>query len=344
MFDAHYAKEPFDLRLTLLRLIRNFHIIILVTVLGTAVFGGGYYVKNVLLVTEHSYEATATYKVEYTDEPSKSGDYYINEMSWNTYITSKDFLDALNVDISGRDTGSFTNEELSAMLSATLASDIHVPSLTVTCDDKDICLEIERALENTFTGYFADSNPQIKSISVIDSPSQVSEVEPDVRPIRAFVLSAILSFFAATVIFLLHEIGSDGLWLPATVRKRYGIKCVGTRESAELAENTAYIFEGMKSVAVCTVEDTEEPCGLKEFIEKIKPDTTWIPVPSPLMCPESAKSLREKDGVLLAVNAGNKSGKRLEGTLEFLAEQDINVTAVILDNADEWIIKRYYWK
>lgn len=47
--EASYAKEPFDLRLLLLRLGRNLWKILALTILGTVLFGGGYYVKNVLL-------------------------------------------------------------------------------------------------------------------------------------------------------------------------------------------------------------------------------------------------------------------------------------------------------
>ena len=48
MLDAYYGKEPFDLRLTALRLLRNLNKILLWTAVGTLLFGGGYYVKNVL--------------------------------------------------------------------------------------------------------------------------------------------------------------------------------------------------------------------------------------------------------------------------------------------------------
>ena len=47
--EASYAKEPFDLRLLLLRLGRNLWKILALTILGTVLFGGGYYVKKVLL-------------------------------------------------------------------------------------------------------------------------------------------------------------------------------------------------------------------------------------------------------------------------------------------------------
>lgn len=47
--EVSYGKEPFDLRLMLLCLGRNLWKILAVTVAGMVLFGGGYYVKNVLL-------------------------------------------------------------------------------------------------------------------------------------------------------------------------------------------------------------------------------------------------------------------------------------------------------
>jgi len=44
--EASYGKEPFDLRLEVLCLCRNLWKILAVTVLGTVLFGGGYYVKT----------------------------------------------------------------------------------------------------------------------------------------------------------------------------------------------------------------------------------------------------------------------------------------------------------
>jgi capsular polysaccharide biosynthesis protein len=356
MFEAQYAKEPFDLRLTVLRLIRNLHIILLVTVVGTVIFGGGYYVKNILLVKEHTYEATAVYKVEYTEEPSKSGDYYINEMSWNTYVQSEDFVNEVMRVLSaqGADWEKLNAEDV---LSATLASDLHIPSVTVTTDDPEDTIRIERAVETVMTGYFADTNPQIKEISVIDSQTQAVETERDVRPVRAAVLSAVLSCFFAIVIFLLYEIGNDGIWLPATIRKRYGLKCVGTLEAAEISANMEHIFEGMKKTAVCGVTSDIDTEMLIEKLKEMhivksaaksendslerKLKQEWIAIQSSM--PDAAFKLRSADSVLLAVNAGTHSGKKLERAMEFMAEQDIEITAVLLCNADEWIIKRYYF-
>ena len=68
--EVSYGKEPFDLRLMCLRLCRNLWKILAVTVVGTLLFGGGYYVKNVLLQPDPGYAASSTYKVEYKENPN----------------------------------------------------------------------------------------------------------------------------------------------------------------------------------------------------------------------------------------------------------------------------------
>ncbi len=354
MFEAQYGREPFDLRLTVLRLIRRLHIIVMATVLGTVVFGGGYYVKNVMLVTTHYYEAASTYKVEYTDEPSKSGDYYINETSWNTYVQSGDFIGALCETLAEMGVQQCDSGELAGMLSATLASDLHVPTVTVTAQEPELCIQVERAVEVTMTEYFAGSNPQISRITVISQAREAVESEEDVRPLRAVILSAVLSCFSALVIFLIYETGNDGIWLPASIRRRYGLKCVGTAQSIELLTNVEYIFKDVRKAAVCTAEDSADCSQIADMLSRMlqnggaqagnppRVQTEWIPVPAPAICPESVKCMRKMDGVLLSVNAGSHAGRKIERALEFMAEQDIDVTAVFLNSADEWLIRAYY--
>ncbi len=56
IWEGSYAAEPFDFRLTMLRMMRSMGWIVLFTLLGTCLFGGGYYVKNVLLGEKAQYE------------------------------------------------------------------------------------------------------------------------------------------------------------------------------------------------------------------------------------------------------------------------------------------------
>ena len=351
MWEASYGKEPFDLRLTALRMFRNLHKIIGVTLIGTLLFGGGYYVKNVMLRGGNSYEAASVYKVDFVDEPSKSGDYYINEMTWNTYVQADEFLTAVRAHLEKDDAlDSFSTdslENLGAQLAAKLDSDVHVPSTIVTTDSPEKSLLLAKAVEQAMTEEFVQNNEQIKDIKVIDAAQTATEVVPDVRPMRAFVLSAILSCFFAVVVFLLTEIGSDDIWLPATLRRRYGLAAPGTVNSRDFSANMEYLFRGKENIAVCTVSDDCNPIQVAEALQEsctkgANMEKNWIPVPAPFLCPEAAKQMREADGVLLVVNAGRHSGRKLECVLEFFATQEIPVTAALLWEADELLIRAYY--
>lgn len=350
MWEAYYGKEPFDLRLTVLRLVRNLHKIIGITLIGTLLFGGGYYIKNVLLNRQVSFVSASVYKVSFVVEPDEPGDYYINEMTWNTFVHSEEFYQAVKGHLDGDKTIS-SAAELAAMLTAKLDSDVHVPSTIVSTAEEAWTLELAQAVEKAMTGEFAEENEQIASIKVITPGTTAEKVLPDVRPLRAFILSALLSAFFAVILFLLKETGDDCVWLPATLRRRYGLTTLGTVESPEFESNVNYILAQKSKVAVCAMDQYMNPIDAVESLRRATDKTTdttvatspqWIPLPAPLTCTESCDVMREADGVVLVVRAGAHIGKPLEYVLEYLAEQKITVTAALLWEADEALIRTYY--
>lgn len=351
MWEGYYGKEPFDLRLTLLRLLRSLGWILCITLLGTILFGGGYYVKNVLLGEKPRYEQTITCKLEYTNPPVQSGDYYINEMTWNTYVNSDMFWELLRENVSAAESDSsldaFWADVLSDradVLTARVASDIHVPSFTVSCLQEGQTDVLSRVLQTVLTGPFAESVPELASVQVVDVSDAVL-VYPDVRPLRAVILSALLSCFFAVVFFLLREIGADSVWLPATLRRRYGLPAAGTIYRADFVQNAGYLCRDRKRMAVCSTEDgTDLQNVTKALQEKLQGGgRTWEAVPSPLYDPASTEKLRQADGVWIVVPAGLHAGKKLEYLLEFMRAQEIEVTAALLWEADEWLIGSYYF-
>ncbi len=369
-----YGKEPFDLRLTMLCMCRRVPLIAAVVLLGTGLFGGGYYVKNVLLHKERPYAVTSIYQVAYAAEEKDVGAVYINETSWNTYLQSQMFLDAVRSHLEESAEGGNgpvpENEELAGMLKAFLASDLRVPSTVVTTESPEKSLWIARGVEAAMTEEFAREIREIASIMVIDPGKTAKEVIPDVRVGRAFALSAVLSFFFAIVAVLLHITGEDGIRLPDLLWKRYGVKSLGTIESNELSENLRYFFstegsvEGgncnredalMKKVAVCAVQeevDAEEvlkalklkcaQAAITSGDESEAQNPGWFAVSSPMAHPENCRRLREAEGILLAVRAGAHGGRQFAHVLEVLRQQDCNVTAAILWQADEKLIRWYY--
>ena len=164
--EVSYGKEPFDLRLMCLRLCRNLWKILAVTVVGTLLFGGGYYVKNVVLQPDPGYAASSTYKVEYKENPNAAGAYYINEATWNTMIHTGEFLDGvekhLQEAVERGDNGasealSLGRDQWIADLSATLPSDFSVPVTQATTQDPEMSIALAHAVEDTMCDEFAES-------------------------------------------------------------------------------------------------------------------------------------------------------------------------------------------
>lgn len=355
-WKGHYGKEPFDLRLTVLRMLIKLPVIALVTLLGVLVFGGGYYVKNVLLRGQQLFAATSVYRVEYNvDSEAELQTSYINAMTWNTYLQSQVFLNMLQSRLAGK--AELTDAELAESMEAFVWSDLRAPAITVTTEEAAKTETILRAVDEVMTQDF--TLREINSVSVID-PGLSEEVIPDVRVGRAVALSAVLSCFFAVIILLLKETGDDSIWLPGTIWKRYGVKAVGTLESRGLAENMRYFFGGKKcqedlcqkaedgksGIAVCMVQEELEPEAVLARLKEKCPeavDASWFAVASPLTKPESCAALRQANGILLAVKAGRHAGKTLEYVLEYLQQQDCEVTAAILWEADEKLIRRYYF-
>ena len=355
----YYGKEPFDLKLTILRMLYRLPVIGGLTVLGTLLFGGGYYVKNVLLQGPAFYQVVSVYRVEYDVQDEKDvGQVYINQATWTTYIRSGMFLEHLQAYLAedGESGVTMSEQELAEALGADLASDLRIPSTIVTTDDPEKSMRIAAGVEAVMTGALASEIREIKSIHVVDPGDPAVEVVPDVRVGRALILSAVLSCFFAMVLLLLKETGDDSIWLPGSVWKRYGIKCAGTIESRELAENLHYFFPGEKSqgqsreetsgkgIAVCAVQEEVDEAEVLERLKAVCPDIVdkrWFTVPSPLGEPRTARQLREAEGILLAVKAGSHAGRAFERVLEYLGQQDCQVTAAILWQADERLLRSY---
>lgn len=364
--EVSYGKEPFDLRLTCLRLCRNLWKILAVTAVGTLLFGGGYYVKNVLLQPNPGYAASSTYKVEYAENPNAAGAYYINEATWNSLIHTGEFLDGVEKHLQEAAAGgddkaaevlTMSREQWITALSATLPSDFSIPVTQAATQDPEESIALAHAVEDTMCNEFADSIVEINRIKVLDPGDRAEAVEPDVRPVRAVILSAVLSLFFAVVIFLMWEISGDSIRLPVTLRRRYGLVSLGTVESVGFAENLKYILEkaaenktagesvkeGDLRVAVCGALPGADPCEIAKLLKKVAPQATYSAVPSPLLSPESAAVLRDFDAVLLAVPAGGHTGKQLEAVLDYLKTQDCVIDGSFLWNADEALIRQYYF-
>ena len=118
---------------------------------------------------------------------------------------------------------------------------------------------------------------------------------------------------------------------------------MGTVNSPELKANLAHLFGERSRIAVCAVSDSVNPAEVIAALQgKEQSRREWIPVPAPVLCPETCEAMRRTEGILLVVKAGKRAGKQLEYDMEYLETQEIKVDAVLLWDADEWLLRTYY--
>ncbi|MBO7338974.1 MAG: hypothetical protein J6U66_02785 [Lachnospiraceae bacterium] len=329
-----WGKEPFDLRLVVLRTVRSLPGILLATALLTLLFGGGYYLKNITF-RQPSYVASSTFFVEYTDENWFVDNMFISDYTWNEWLDTDEFQGFVLEHLEG----AAPKGNLDDVMSAEVAYDLRLVTILVRSGDADEANRISKATQPAITEDFTNGVRDVASIRVTDFNAAAENLK-NVKPVRAAVLSAVCSLLAVLIAFLLKELIFEKVWLPDTIKNRFGIRCAGAPTESTFAENVKYFFQGQKRIAVCPTGASMDPKEVVAELSKISSDQEWIPMPSPELSPESAEKLREMDGILLVTQAG-EDVKHLQGMVSFLEGQDVTVTAAALWNEDAWLLRLY---
>lgn len=339
MKETGWGKEPFNLRLTLLRMLRRLPLILGLTVLGIALTWGSYYLKNVTFNPTKTYSASATFFVDYADENWYVNAKYFNDYTWNVWMKADEILDPVDRYLKEKGITASGNVSFDAQVPA----DLRVVIIRSTAEDPNLALERLRALEAALKIDFTEFVEAIGEIRVVDETEAALDVL-DLRLGRAFILSLLVSASIAICYFLLSEFMRDAVWLPTSLTDRFGLKSLGIPGKKTYAENLKYFFAGKKNVAVCAAQEGVDLTEVISELEKTGKEAglTFFPVEDPMQAEGSAKKLREADGILLVVKAGKRNGKYLELLLSFLAGQDCNVTAATIWKPDKWLLRLYY--
>ncbi len=364
MLECQYPAEPVDFRLLLLRLWKQGYKIVLAALLGTVLFGGGYYLKEVVLPPPE-YVATSLYQVEYVLDPVSESEYtFINGDTWNQWMDTKEFLDLLYKNLEGTSEAEIDRDTMKEYVSASLQMDLRMPDTSVTTGDPQLSLRIAGAVERSMVD-FAAGQKGIDNIRVVDPASEAPRSSV-ARPLNACILAAAVSFFLSVIAAALKELGEDSIWLPAVLGRRYGLKVLGTGESGWFEENVSWLLKGCRKVGVLPVGLESVPkeamealgkaagssveleqlqlFGKKDINQEIDKETGKETVGAFRVEIGLGSRIRKLDGLVLAVKAGPHTGKKLEEVLDNLKVQDCTVTAAMLVQADEQLIRRYYWK
>lgn len=398
MWECDYGKEPLDIRLLVLRFLRRSPVILLAALLGAVCIGGPYFLRKVTFGPAKEYEAVTDFYIDYAVQESGEEYTYFNQTTWTQLITDDVFTDKILMYMSGMKLPAVTDEpqkvslqdaeewsgslpdiekaagitkqELREYLYATMLSDTRIVTTTITTNDPALTMKIEKALLQAMEE-FGREQKEIADVRILQEPAEASLVIADVRTFRACMLGAVIFVFVTVFYLLIYFVLDEGIYIPATFERRYGVPMLGTICSGELTILVEKLFSGEETSSEPVLVSADGTVVLEQVREALSEagiratlDENLNEILSKLdegRTPEKgnharrgeetdrrAETLRKEHfgrvknrKLLLVVKAGAHNGKRIEKLLDFCKKCDLEVAAALLWEADEKLIRAY---
>jgi len=313
MWESKYGNEPADLKLLVIRFSRKIWMILLAVVIGAIVGGAGYFVQHVVLAPAPEYVAHSMMYVDFVRGEGKEPKYYtFNTAGWSGFVKTDEILDTAMEQLEQNGEAEklatpITKEEMRASVDASVDADYRVVDLLVTSTDPDRAVIIAHGVEQAFP-VFGNSMQEIEQVRIMTSADTATRVWVDTATYRAVIWGGFLAGLLVFFIMLFYVSLDDSVYVPETVRRRYGFPVL---EEKDIIES--------KMLRI--------PTSQKENIIKN---------------PKLLEETMQHDNVILEIPAGDHNGKVVEETIGQLQQKDKKIVGVILTNKDERLLNLYY--
>ena len=240
--------------------------------------------------------------------------------------------------------------------------------------------EIRDAVEEGLVKY-ADESEELQKIQVIrsDAPERIYW---DDRTTAACVTGAVILGLVALFFFAFRYALDDGVYIQSDVEKKYGIKALGVMAESqkglqpytrELKANIHYLLKEHKKFAILDMANhgqmrqadldrmlNWEEAGTLSGDERIENELVWhvreededeepikgeweiISFDESNMGEEQCAQIREIGGVVILLPFGNDASRKVQRMLTLLKNQECTVLGMIIAQADEEFLNRYY--
>lgn len=372
--NEEYLNRGMDLKRLALYFQKKVWLVIMLAILG-AVCGGIIYqvVRSVKMPVE--YKSVSKLYISFGSDENGEVYQYYNGYTWNDLLDADPILDIVMSVLPG-----YERDEVREATTAEILSDIRLLTVTVRGDNEKFVREIRNAVESGLREYAKESK-ELVQIEVIRSGAP-ERVYWDDRTTAACVTGAVILGILALLGVGFGYALDESVYVQEDVEKKYGCKALGilTRNqkglqpyARELKANLHYLLGEKKTFAVLDMDnhgDTrklelerllgrEDTDGFGGSIPVIKEEFSWnIPDEEDLKEPESeweilsfnenvlgeeeCEKIREAGGVILLLPFGTDAGRRTSRILSLLKNQDCQVLGMIIAQADEEFLNRYF--
>lgn len=339
MWECEYGRESLDYRLLWLRFLRRIWILPIAVLAGTVLVGGIYYYSRTAARGGRTYQAESVFYIDFAENAQGETYDYYNYFTWGEVIHTDFFMDHVYEEMKDQ----CSREELISYITATVDSDVRY--LYVRCDTHDPELSVRlAAVMETIVPQFAKTRKEIASIEVVKKGNTAAD-SSKIRLGNACVLGACLGLAVAVFAILTVLILDTGVYLPATIERRYHMVCLGTPFLPEFAPNWKLYLKDAAKVALVFL-DEEIPAEYPQHAETDGPefmeDQKIMICGNPVEHAEELEKIRNCDCAVLCLKAGCRNQEAFQRLLEQLGRQKIPVTAAILISADRKLLSAYY--
>lgn len=373
--NEEYLNRGMDLKRLTLYLQKKIWLVVMLAILG-ATCGGIIYqvVRSMKMPVE--YASVSKLYISFGNDENGNVYQYYNGYTWNDLIDTDPILDIVMSSLPGYD-----RDQVREATTAEILSDIRLLTITVRGDNEKFVREIRNAMESGLREYARDAE-ELNQIAVIRSgaPERVYWDERTTEAcVTGAVILGILAMLIIGFSYVLDEsvyVQEDlekkyaCRALGILTRNQKGLQPY----ARELKASLRYLMADKRSFAVLDMDnhaDTrkleierllnrEDPDGLignntpdsegdfswniqgEESASEVKGEWEILSFNENVLSEEGCKKIREAGGVILLLPFGKDTGRKTSRILTFLKNQDCQVLGMIIAQADEEFLNRYF--
>ncbi|MBR4580406.1 MAG: hypothetical protein IKO32_04150 [Lachnospiraceae bacterium] len=335
-------KEPLNLKLLMLFLLKKIWILLCASVLMAILFGGIYYLKNYVFAPAPDYVATSQLYLTYADDV-RLENVYINDYTWQVLADSDACIEEAKKNLSF----DADRQYLIDAANACLESDVRLVTVTAVDKDPNRAVEVANAYEVAIQK-LGERMVDVDEVQIFTSANSAVKKEWDNRTLRMSITGAVVGFAAALVFLLFAFAVDDSVYLPENTYIRYSIQTIACFDKAgntldkwkkRAAEiNLEKLLEGKNKVYLSDISGTS--CIDEKKIDDMKQHLgeagkILVSAPGVLEDADAAAAMKDGDGVIVLIKAGAGNGKQIEEAIRFLNIQEIEILGAILYDADK---------
>ena len=374
-FTEEYRNREMDLKRLVLYFQKRIWLVIMLTVLGAAA-GGILYQMLHSMKMPVEYQAVSKLYISFGHDESGEVYQYYNGYTWNDLLDTDPIMDLVMVYLPG-----YEKEQVTESTTAEILSDIRLLTITVRGEDEKFVREISYAVENGLKE-FARESEELEQIKVIRAgvPERVYwDDRTTAACVTGAVILGVLSLLVLGFNYALDEAvyvqedierryGVKALGI--LTRSQKGLEPY----ARELKANIRYAVGEKKAFAVVDMGNHADLRGgelerllNREMLEvfgggshtKEEEDFGWnfakeeeeelshgdwkvTAFGENVLSEEECRQIREIGGVILLLPFGVDVGRKTSRILSLLKNQDCPLIGMVIAQADEEFLNRYY--